>query len=306
VLRRAAQVGGTAKVSLLAVSVQMDAFAKVAAEIDKLVAELAKQQGDEVAQRDWCTEELAANGRATAAADDKKQSLETKIADLEKSVEKLTEDISTAEREIAESHAQMKRSSEVREAQNADFQQTVADQRLTQMILARAIDRMKQVYAFVQQPGAANLATSGTHTDAGNGPARFTKYEQHASGSKVIALLETVKADSQKMEEEALKSDEDAQTFYENFMQASNKAIAEGQQAISHMSEARAKANVSLSLAQTDLKETVEELGSLSETLGDAHKSCDFLLKNFAARQAARTAEAEALKEAKAILLGMK
>ena len=51
----------------------------------------------------------------------------------------------------------------------------------------------KEVYAFVQQqPGAAHIATSGTHTDAGNGPARFTKYAQNAKGSRIVSMLETV------------------------------------------------------------------------------------------------------------------
>lgn len=305
-LQRAASLGGgDAKVAKLATSVQMDVFAKVAAEIDKIVAELGRQQSDEVSQRDWCTEEFAANGRSNAAGEDKKQGLETKMTDLETSVEKATQDITRAEAENAEAQKQMQRASEAREAENADFQQTVTDQRLTQMILLKAIARMKQVYALVQQPGAPHVLTSATHTDAGNGPARFTKYEENAAGSKVVAMLETVLTDSKKLKDEAITSEMDSQAFYENYMQASNKAVAKGQESMMHMSGARAKAKGSFAMAQTDLRQTVEELGGLSEMLGDLHGSCDFVLRNFEARQAARAAEMEALAEAKAILSGM-
>merc|ERR1719181_1095826 len=108
-----------------------------------------------------------------------------KIEDLKKTIERLTKDIEASKAAIAEMMKQMKRASETREAENGDFQTTVSDHRVMSMILAKAIDRMKQVYALLQQrqqPGAPHIQTSGTHTDPGNGPAKFKKYEQNAGG----------------------------------------------------------------------------------------------------------------------------
>jgi len=51
---------------------------------------------------------------------------------------------------------------------------------------------------------------------------------------------------------------------------------------------------------------TVGTLGELNAVSGDLHKSCDFVLKNFEARQTARAAEVDSLNEAKAILSGAK
>lgn len=144
---------------------------------------------------------------------------------------------------------QMKRSSETREAENAEFQQTVTDQRLTQIILRKALDRMRQVYALVQQggdgddqPGGPHIQTSATKTDPGNGPARFSKYEKHAGGGRVLDMLETVVADSKKVEDEALSSEYDAQTSYEMFMLDNNKAIEAYTKNIMNMQGAKAKA----------------------------------------------------------------
>merc|ERR1719379_2097602 len=244
---------------------QLDAFTQVKAEIDKLLVELGKQMEDEVAHRDWCTEELSVNDRDTAAADDKKAALETKIADETKTIATLTSDIDSTKDSIAEMEKQMSRASHNRESENAEYQQTIADQRLTQTILQKAIGRMKEVYAFLQQqPGAAHIATSGNHTDAGNGPARFTKYEQNAGGSRVVAALETIMADSKKTEDEAIASEEDSQTAYENFMKDSNKSITQTAQSITNLTEALAKSKASLSMAQSDLKQTLEELEDLS------------------------------------------
>merc|ERR1719329_1537957 len=144
------------------------------------------------------------------------------------------------------------------------------------MILQKALDRMKQVYAFLEQrgPGAPHTQTSGTKTDPGNGPAKFKEYEENAGGGRVLAMLEEVMADSKKSEDDAIASEVDSQTAYENMMKDSNKAITSNTKKITNLSEARAKAKESLSMAQTDLKTTVGELGVLNDISGDLHKDC--------------------------------
>merc|ERR1719183_428066 len=281
---------------------------KVKALIDKMVAELTTQQKDEVDHRDWCIKELNSNKRSTAAAYDKKESLQTQMADLKKNIEKLTKDIDASNAAVAEMENQMKRASETREAENADFQTTVSDHRVMSMILTKALDRMKEVYALLQQqkPGAPHIQTSGTHTDAGNGPAKFRKYEENAGGGRVVKMLEEILADTRTVEDQAITGEQDSQTAYENFMKDSNKAITKHQQSIADMESNRATAKEELSMAETDFKETMTELEGLDQTNADLHKSCDYTLKNFDARQKARAAEMDALNEAKNILSGAK
>merc|ERR1719181_1241149 len=104
---------------------------------------------------------------------------------------------------------------------------------MTQMILTKALDRMKQVYELLQKaPGAPHTQTSATKTDPGNGPARFTKYEKNAGGSKVVALIEEVINDSVTAENEAIAAEQDAQIAYENFMKDSNVSITKLTEAI--------------------------------------------------------------------------
>jgi chromosome segregation ATPase len=308
VLQKAAAANNAPKLALLAVAAQLDVFTEVKAEIDKMIGELKTQQQDEIAFRDNCIEDLNTNKRETAAGYDKRESLETKISDLEQSIKTLGENIESSKAAIAETQTQMKRRSETREAENADYQTTVQDQRLTQMILQKAIDRMAQVYAFLQQqqPGAPHIQTSGTATDPGNGPAKFKKMEENAGGKRVLAMLEDVMKDSKDMENEAINAEESAQNAYENFMKDSNKMIIQTTKMITDMTEGSAKAKADLVMAKTDLKETVGLLGGLNDQAGDLHKSCDFLLKNFDLRQEARAAEMDALNEAKNILSGMK
>merc|ERR1719454_2774097 len=165
---------------------------------------------------------------------------------------------------------------------------------------------MKQVYALMQQqkPGAPHIQTSGTHTDPGNGPAKFSKYEQNAGGGRVVAMLEEIIADVKTTVDLSMASETDSQSAYENFMKDSNKSIKKTTQAISDMTGAKASAKEDLSMAERDFKDTMTDLQNLDGTKADLHKSCDFVLKNFDARQQARAAEMDALAEAKAILSG--
>merc|ERR1719379_1188010 len=305
-LQRAARVSGSPQIALIAASAQLDAFTEIKALIDKMVSELATQQKDEVAFRDECIDNLNTNKRETTAAYDKKASLEAQMADLTKNIEKLTKDIDASKKAVKESMEQMKRASETREAENAEFQTTVSDHRVMSMILTKALDRMKQVYALLQQqkPGAPHTQTSATRTDPGNGPAKFKKMEKNAGGGRVVAMLEEVLADTRKTEDQAMSSEADSQSAYENFMKDSNKSILSTQKKISDMEGSRASAKEELSMAKTDFAQTMQELEGLHNTNQDLHKSCDYTLKNFDARQAARAAEMDALREAKNILSG--
>merc|ERR1719465_76683 len=107
---------------------------------------------------------------------------------------------------------------------------------------------------MMQQPGAPHIQTSGTDTDPGSGPARFTKYEKNAGGSKVVAMIEGVINDSKALEAEAIAGEQDAQTAYENFMKESNDSITSLTEAISNMNAAKAAAEEALSMAKTDLE----------------------------------------------------
>jgi hypothetical protein len=313
--RKAADVlrsvkGGDAAWQALAAVVELDGFAKAKAAIDKMVADLTKQQSEEVTHKDWCKEEMQNNDQETKKKYDQKTNLESSISDLTKTIDTLTKSIKANEDQITTTQAEMKKASEIREGENADFQQTMSDQRITQAILKKAIDRMNQAYSeftsMMQAPGAAMHVASATHTDPGSGPAKFKKMEQNAGGDRVIAMLTDVLNDSKKMENDAAAGEQDAQSGYEMFMKDSNKSVKRLLRTNVNQSEEKAKAEEALSRDNTDLSATMKTLEGLNAELGDLHQQCDFVLNNFSKRQEARALEMDALREAKNILSGMK
>merc|ERR1719207_455730 len=94
--RRAAQVlrsvNGNPKMALIAASVELDGFEKAKAAIDKMIADLTKQQAEEVKHRDYCKEAMQDNSQETEAKYDHKTNLETSISDLKKTIETLTKE----------------------------------------------------------------------------------------------------------------------------------------------------------------------------------------------------------------------
>ena len=89
-------------------------------------------------------------------------------------------------------------------------------------------------------------------------------------------------------------------------MKDSNKSIQQKLEEITNKSENLAKAMESKIQAEGDHKATMADILTLSNELGDLHKSCDFILKNFELRQQYRGEEIEGLQRAIAILKGMK
>jgi len=300
-LERAAAQTDSPMLALLAGRVRLDAFTEVKKAISGMVAELEKQQQDEVEKKDWCVKEFHENDKADKAADTKKGNLETKRDDLKKSVDTLASDMKTTKAEVAELKNQMKRASQNREGANADYQQTITDQRMTQMVLNKAMNTMKEVYALLQ-----NGKSHRVHHHRSQGPAEpeFKQAGQNAGGAQVIALLEGIIADSKKAEADAIQAEEQAQSAYEQFMLDSNTAITKKSEQIMSASGNKASAEEDLNMAKKDLAATNKKLATLAAENDDLHDSCDFITKNFKTRQDARSAETDALKEAMSILSG--
>jgi len=300
-LKAAAKKSGSTELAALATTVQLDAFTKVQKSIDEMVTALLKEKEDEIAHKDYCNKAIAENELQTAVQTDEKNDLEAEIGSLEAHIDTLTKDLADLKSEIAEMHVQTKRASEDRELENKEFQQTVADQRATQGILKKALDRLKVVYGFVQtkvqlkqEPGAA----------APPSPPGFSEYKKNAGASGVLTMIQEVITDAKKMESEAIKAENDAQAAYESFVKNTNDVISADQKSIVAKTESKAKAEQELTQAKSDLAACVSALESLAATSADLHKSCDFVLQNFDVRQTARDEEVEGLRQAKAVFNG--
>merc|ERR1719174_1619955 len=290
------------RLATLAVRVRVDAFTRVKKAIDDMVAQLLKEKEDELKHKDFCVEEFNTNELQTEKKEREKSDLTAKIEDLEATIKALTEAIDQLKAEIAEMQVQMKRAGEDREKENKEFQMTVADQRATQKLLTAALNILKGFYAK-----KAKAALVQVQEPAGPPPPPgFEAYKKNAAAGGAMGMIQQIINDAKAMEAEVIRSEEDAQKAYEDFVKDTNNSIEEKSKDITNKSESRAKAESDLVEAKEDKEAVMLELEQLSNYKAELHSSCDFVMKNFEIRQTARDEEIEALKQAKAILSGAK
>merc|ERR1712054_88822 len=137
-------------------------------------------------------------------------------------------------------------------------------------------------------------------------PPGFSEYKKNAAAGGVMGMIQQIINDAKAMEAEAIRSEEDAQKAYEEFVKDTNNSIDEKSKDITNKSESRAKAESDRVEAKEDKEAVMLELEQLANYKAELHSSCDFVMKNFEIRQTARDEEIEALRQAKAILSGAK
>merc|ERR1719284_2110408 len=290
------------RLATLAVRVRLDAFTRVKKAIDDMVTQLLKEKEDEIKHKDFCVEEFNTNELQTEKKTREKQDLIAKIEDLELTIKQLTEAIDALKSEIAEMQVQLKRAGEDREKENKEFQMTVADQRATQKLLTAALNILKGFYEK-----KAKAALIQTEQPAGPPPPPgFEAYKKNAAAPGVMGMIQQIINDAKAMEAETIRSEEDAQKAYEDFVKETNASIEAKSKDIVNKSEVKAKQEAELVETKEEKESVMVELEQLSNYNAELHSSCDFIMKNFDLRQTARDEEVEALRQAKAILSGAK
>merc|ERR1712107_323878 len=157
------------------------------------------------------------------------------------------------------------------------------DQRETQKMLQAALNVLAEFYgkaALLQQEPAGPPP-----------PAGFEAYKKNAAAGGVMGMIQQIINDAKAMEAEAIRSEEDAQKAYEDFVKETNASIEAKTKEIINKSEEKAKAETDLTQAQEDKEAVLLELEQLSNYNAELHQSCDFVMKNFEIRQTARDEE---------------
>jgi len=301
-LSAVAQKVQSPRLATLAVRVRLDAFTRVKKAIDDMVSQLLKEKEDEIKHKDFCVDEFNTNEMQTEKKEREKSDLIAKIEDLEMTIKQLTDAIDQLKAEVAEMQVQMKRAGEDREKENKEFQMTVADQRATQKLLTAALNILKGFYA----KKAAAVFLQKQEPAGPPPPPGFEAYKKNAAAGGVMGMIQQIINDAKAMEAEVIRSEEDAQKAYEDFVKETNASIEAKSKDIVNKSESKAKAEADLVEAKEDKDAVMLELEQLANYKSELHASCDFVLKNFEIRQTARDEEIEALKQAKAILSGAK
>eukprot|EP00440_Ansanella_granifera_P006202 gb/GFBE01006726.1/.p1 GENE.gb/GFBE01006726.1/~~gb/GFBE01006726.1/.p1 ORF type:complete len:680 (+),score=331.38 gb/GFBE01006726.1/:1-2040(+) len=299
VLQQAARSQGDARLQALAATAEVKGMEKVIAAIDEMKEAMKKEQQDEVAQKDFCTASFndVEAKKAEVAATKEKHSAQ--LAKLETKLNTVAGDISEVKGKITTAQKDLQAETDDHQKELKDFEVTLADQKSTQKLLKKAMESLKKVY--MEKPAGTFVQVAGPDDKA---PEGFKEYKQSGQGNAVLTLMQTVISDTQAMQKETERAKTDATKDYDKLAAATNKDISTMSKELDNRESVKAKAMSDLSAAKVDLKGSDKQLVDLAKEEADLHESCDFLLKNFELRKAARTEELEGLAKAKSILSG--
>jgi hypothetical protein len=292
-LRDRAEKLGSKVLSLAALRVGFDPFAKVVEMIKKLIARLEEEAAQEAAHKGWCDKELHDNKvkRDTKTAEvaeltAEKEALEAEIATLTKQLEELA----AAQAALAKA---MKEATEIREKEKAENLSTIKDAKEAQEAVESALTILRDFYA-----------KQGTFFQEKQVP-EMKAYKGMGGAKKgVVGMLEVILSDFARLEAETTADENTAAREYEQFM-ADSKADAKAK----HDEEfdkglQKDQKEHELKGKTSDLDSTQEELDAALKYYEELKPACLEVHVSYEERVAKRKEEIEALNQAYESLSG--
>lgn len=295
--RRALQkIRATTRLSL-ASRAGLDNFSAIKKVMDDMIKNMQKQQAAEVEHNDECKELIHENEMKRLRKQDDIDNLGAKIGELHETIKGINARIEEAKTEINENQVALQKASEDRKAENLEFQKTITDQTMTISILHKAMEKLSKFYD-------AALVQKNVHTLHQTPPVAMPDYKPSSGAGGVMSMIEKLIYDAKEMVKETKAGESEAQASYEETVIESFDSAAALMKEVSTKTEENAENKKALLQAESDEKDAVADLERLEKTKVDIHGNCDYLMKNFNARQEARAAEMEVLLKEQEILSG--
>merc|ERR1719405_10028 len=310
-------------------------FEKIIKMIDDLVVDLKAEQGVDDDKKSYCLDEFD-------KAEDKKKELDLDISDLDKAIADAEESIATLKSEVAALQDGIKaldksvaEATETRKQEHDDYVETLAANTAAKDLLGFAKNRLNKFYnpklykappkrelseeeqltvnmGGTLAPTAAPGGIAGTGIGLAQGAAApppppeanlsYKKSGEESGG--VIAMIDLLVADIDKDNQIMEVDEKDAQKDYETFMSDASEKRAQDSKAITDKESAKAETETELQSNKESKQSKTIEAMETAKYIAGLHEECDWLLKYYDARKAARTGEIDALGKAKAVLSG--
>jgi len=304
-----------------------------------MVVNLKNEQTDDDGKKSYCEANFD-------KSDDKRKALENSLADSTAAIEEMKGTVAELSEEIAQLEAGVKaldksvsEATELRQAENADFKQLMADDTTAKELLQFAKNRLNKFYnpklykpppkreltaeerITVNLGGEVATPAPGGIADTGIGavfaqvslhraappppPETFGPYASKTeTGNGVIAMIDLLVKDLDKQMQEAGVTEKNSQEQYETMMKESAAKRAADSKSITDKSAEKASTEESLQ-TETDTKgDTAKEHMMNMKYIASLHSECDWLVKYYDVRKQARASEVESLTNAKAVLSG--
>jgi len=286
----------------LASQIRSDPFAKVKKLIQELVERLLSESADEANQKGFCDKALSDARQKRDLAAEEIAHENTEMSQLEALDDKLTEELDTLAKEIAELEDSEEETTKLRKEEKAENEATVEEAKAGLEAVEEAIDILDKFYKtaskeeveleFVQGSGPADDAPD-TGFDSGEA---YTGNQ--GGGGGVLGMMDVIKSDFERTVKVTEKAEADAEDEYRNFMTETGKSLAEKEVATEERTKQKDNAQEKFDQDQDDLNSETEKLKTAITELLELKPTCIDTGMSYEDRVAAREDEIEALKKA--------
>merc|ERR1719327_1474739 len=288
--------------SMLAIKIGENPFAKVKKMIDEMITKLIEQANEEATHKGWCDTEMAKNTQTRETKTDEINTLTAKADKLSSAITRVAQEIADLQTAITEIDAAVAKAVSVRAAETKKNKETVEDSQKAQAAVTAALNVLKDFYAkaaqataFVQtkhkQPEIdAPKTFEGSYTGMGD------------STGGVVGLLEVIGSDFARLEAETNTAEDEAYKEHDRFMAESKKDKAVKTADLDHKSKSKVQMESDLADTESDLKGTQSEMDAALVYYEKLKPSCQDATVTYDDRVSQREEEIASLKEALQIL----
>jgi hypothetical protein len=306
-IKKSAQKLGSPKLSMLAMKMAADPFAKVKTLIQQLIERLMTESANEATHKGWCDTEIGKSNteRDHRHSDTKKLSAETEVleakkANLEAEIAKLQTERNAAQ----DAHTEASR---IRGAEKAENKQTLETAQEGLKALKNAIGVLEAFYskasrATVLLQKKAPVTSSPVAADMVGSEYEGGAYQgNQAAAGGIMGMLETIKSDFERTIKQTSSAEQAASEAFAKF-DTETKATISGLETGIKNAEADLKmTSGDLVAALNDLKENQLLLDQSLEALEKLRPACVDTSMSWEEKVAAQEAEIQALKDALAV-----
>uniref|UniRef100_A0A7S2F2I8 Uncharacterized protein n=1 Tax=Alexandrium andersonii TaxID=327968 RepID=A0A7S2F2I8_9DINO len=282
-------------------------FTDVIQAIDTMVQTLKDEENSDLAKKETCEKDRAADTRAAAKtsremdeASDSITKLEGEIADIEADIEEKNATIAATQKELDEATT-------LREAENKEWKASDKDDKDMAALVVQATEVLQKFYAdnnlmlVQQQPAEAGKAPPPPPTTWSGAYGGKT---QQATG--VIATLEIAKADIDKDIASAKDAEVAAQAQYDTFKKECIDEITALGDEIGTLTGTKGDKEQNVEQLTATRLDQKGSLVAVMTKISDANPGCEYFTVNYPIRLRNRQLEIDGLQKAKAILAGAK
>lgn len=285
------------RLASLATQVQTSGhFDKIIVMIDKMIAELRKEEKEDIALKDKCQNQENANSNAKDDAKYWIEKIGKYIERKESEKEALEKKIDVVTKEIEDTKKSLDELKEDRNTETEDFKKNLKADQDAIAILGQAITAITKFYNnnklpldLIQQPEQAPASGAGSRSSQSKG---------------IIAILGFIKEDLEKEIKVAREEEAAAQAEYERQRSDLTKTLRAQEKTKTTLEGDLADLVADIAEAEDNKDLKKKEKKAIEGEIDALKESCDWVADKFDTRREQRKTEIDGLIEAKSILAG--